>query len=200
MEISKKLIGSVLGSQYVVTQLRCTDTELFYDNYDSNNINLHEFAHSKCKQKALSLGYAMRSWEMEHGCICEIKKLGSPQFLWQEVVLPENTEIEVLVSSLEWIIVNTGRINKVHDNKFPIKLKPSSEKRFLEVMKSMPNLQMEVCVFRSGVPTLSVKCWNEGGVTLYTYRHSGLIGLDSLETKLDKIRREAKNGSDINSN
>ena len=70
---------------------------------------------------------------------------------------------------------------------FSIKLKIETEERLFEVMNTVPNLRMIFRVGEGWVPDLSVKFWNEGGVVIYSYWHSGTIGLNQLSDKLKVI-------------
>ena len=72
--------------------------------------------------------------------------------------------------------------------KFHIELTPYSEDRFFEVFRSMPKPRLAYEIYHGpGVPTVTAKCWNHEGVVIYTYQHSGKIGMQRFINRLEGI-------------
>ena len=71
---------------------------------------------------------------------------------------------------------------------FTFKREIRTEERLFEVIPTVPKLQLRFRMWgdlnTGGVPDLRVWFWNEGGVTKWTYLHSGLMGRAELREKL----------------
>lgn len=60
----------------------------------------------------------------------------------------------------------------------------SYEDRVFDIFKSIREPYLFCHVHEAGVPTLKIEFGAKGGVCLYRYQHSGLIGMDSLKKRL----------------
>lgn len=75
------------------------DNEILVLYFASYEILSREEIMAKCKKWALGFGMMIRSWENAHGCIAEVCPVGKSD--WQELVMRENTEFDVIVKTCQ---------------------------------------------------------------------------------------------------
>lgn len=76
------------------------DNEVLVLYFASYEILSREEIMAKCKKWALGFGMMIRSWENAHGCIAEVCPVGKCA-IWEELVMPENTEFDVIIKTCE---------------------------------------------------------------------------------------------------
>ncbi len=77
----------------------------------------------------------------------------------------------------------------------PIDRKVSNVDRLIEIVKSMPSPQVEMTFFNRdgldyGIPQVTVHAANQGGACVYEFKHSGLMGLEDVVSKVNDLMVE----------
>ncbi len=68
----------------------------------------------------------------------------------------------------------------------------SYEDRVFDILSSIRNPWLNIDIFREGVPSVSIGFGAIGGVCVYRYRHSGLIGMDSFIERIKKAEKDIR--------
>ncbi len=66
----------------------------------------------------------------------------------------------------------------------------SYEDRVFDILKSIREPWLKVKTLQRGVPSITVEFGAAGGVCIYRYQHSGLIGMNSFIERIEKVKEE----------